>query len=276
LSSQEGPGEMSRALAFVKRGYFTMASYPVAVGLSLISLLASVASFYFLARLVGTEQQSPLLRPYGGNYLAFLVVGVVFQNFISLSLGSFSKSISDEQKMGTLELLLMSKTPLYKILLGSALWAFLWTAISCATMLGVAALVFGVQLDVNIPLALLILVLAVTSSAGIGMVSAGVIMVTKQGEPIGWLLNLLTGLLSGVYYPVQVFPPLLEKVSLLLPTTHALVALRQAVIAGASLAQVRGEIILLVLFSCVAIPLGAATFRHGFDRARREGTLSHY
>lgn len=267
---------MGKALAFIKRGYFTMVSYPVAMGLSLINLFVTIASFYFLAKLVGPQHDSPLLRRYGGNYLSFLVIGVIFQNFISLSLGSFSKSIGNEQKMGTLELLLMSKTPLYQVLLCSALWGFLWTALTSAIMLCTAVLIFSVRLDVNFPLALLVLFFAITSAAGIGMMSAGVIMVTKQGEPLGWLLSLVTGFLSGVYYPVQIFPPFLEKVSLLLPTTHALIALRQAIISGVSLAQIRGELFLLIAFSCATIPLGIATFTYGFNRARWEGTLSHY
>jgi len=34
-------------------------------------------------------------------------------------------------------------------------------------------------------------------------------MVTKQGDPVGWFGGLLASFLSGVYYPIEIFPAFL-------------------------------------------------------------------
>ena len=49
--------------------------------------------------------------------------------------------------------------------------------------------------------AIVIFFLTLTSLSGLGMMSAGVIMISKHGDPIGFLWGVLSGLLSGVYYP---------------------------------------------------------------------------
>lgn len=77
-----------------------MLSHRTALIMQSMSLFLGVASFYYLSQLVG---ENALLAGYGGGYLSFLVVGAIFQNFTSVAFGSFSKSISGEQQMGTLE-----------------------------------------------------------------------------------------------------------------------------------------------------------------------------
>jgi ABC-2 type transport system permease protein len=150
------------------------------------------------------------------------------------------------------------------------------TILNSTIVLTSAIFVFGLRLKANLLVAALVLFLTMASMAGISMISAGIIMVTKQGDPISWFVGLLAGFLSGVYYPIEIFPAFLQKASLILPTTHALIALRQALINDASLIQVSSEILVLLAFACLAIPLGLATFRYGFDRARQEGTLAYY
>lgn len=267
---------MSKAIAFIKRGFFNAVSYPTALGLKAISLFITVASFYYLALLFGTQEQNPLLRPYGGNYLAFLIIGVIFQNFTSLALGSFSREIGNEQNMGTLEFLLMSRTRLGFVLIYAALWEFIWNTLTSVIMLAVGIAVFGIRLDANLPVAILTVLLTILSLSGIGMASAGIILITKQGDPITWAVSTASGFLSGVYYPVEVLPPFLKNISLLLPTTHALVALRQSIINNAPFHQLQSELIVLFLFSLITIPVGLFIFSYGFNRARYEGSLGHY
>ncbi len=267
---------MYQPIAFIKRGFLTISSYPIALALQLLNTLITVASFYFLAKLVGFQQNHPLLERYGGNYMAFLLIGVIFQSFISVAHRSFSRAIRSEQNMGTLELLLMSKTPLPLILLYSALWSFLMTSVTTGIILLTAILMFDLHLSVNIASTLVVFVLAIISMTGIGMVSAGIIMITKEGDPVSWFISLLTGFLSGVYYPVEVFPRPLQKLALALPTTHALAALRQSLLNNPSLYQIQNEIIVLLGFSCLTIPLGIWMFVYGFNRARVAGSLSYY
>lgn len=267
---------MIRSAAFVYRGAITMFSYRTALVLQILSMFITTASFYFLAKLVGFQANNPYLAQYGGNYMVFLIIGIIFQSFVAVSQSSFSQTIRNEQYMGTLESLLLSKTPLHQILTYSSLWTFLFTAINTGVILAIAIVVFQVDLNINYLAAVIILLLSIVSLAGIGMISAGVIMVTKQGDPVSWFVAIVSAFLSGVYYPIEVLPKFLKGLALLLPNTHALIALRHTLINHYTVWQVKDQIVILLIFSLVTIPLGIISFKKGFDRARREGTLSYY
>jgi ABC-2 type transport system permease protein len=272
----EGLEQMTKPAAFIYRGVITIFSYRTALVLQILSMFISTASFYFLAKLVGFQEENPYLAQYGGNYMVFLIIGIIFQSFVAVSQNSFSQTIRNEQYMGTLESLLLSRTPLYQILTYSSLWTFLFTLINTGVILAIAIMVFDVHLQVNLLASSTILLLSIVSLAGIGMISAGVIMVTKQGDPISWFVAIITAFISGVYYPIEVLPKFLKGLALLLPNTHALIALRKTLISHYSIWQVKEQILILLVFAFITIPLGIIAFRKGFDRARREGTLSYY
>jgi ABC-2 type transport system permease protein len=264
---------MYRFTMFLKRGMVTMLSYKTAFVLQTINMFFGVASFYFLSKLVGN---SALLKDYGGDYLTFLLLGVVFNSFIGMALNTFNGSISTEQKTGTLEYLLMSRTPLSAVMLYSAAWSFLTTALSAVLMLALASALFGMKLGGNPGMALLVLLVTIVGMSGIGMLSAGIIMVTKQGDPVTWALSALGGLLSGVYYPVKMLPAPLQAVSAALPMTHALSAMRAVLMTNASSATLPMEMLWLVTFAAISLPVGIFAFRWGFDKARRDGTLAFF
>lgn len=83
-------------------------------------------------------------------------------------------------------------------------------------------------------------------------------------------------LLGGVMYPVAVLPSYLQKLSYLLPITHALRGARAAVLHGASVGQLLPEISALAGFCVVAVPGSLLAFALGMRRARVTGTLSHF
>jgi ABC-2 type transport system permease protein len=111
--------------------------------------------------------------------MAFLIIGTLFMSFVGVSLNSFQEAIRTKQQMGTLEFLLMSDTPLSLTLLYSGLWNFIWTLFSTGIILIVVAVGFHMQLYANLWLSLFILALSIICISGIGLIAAGIIMVTK-------------------------------------------------------------------------------------------------
>lgn len=267
---------MRKIAAFIRRGWLTEVSYRTAFVLDLGSAVMLVATVYFLARVIGANPDNPYLRAYGGDYLVFVVVGIVFQSLVTTSLAAFSRTVRDEQIMGTLEFLFLSETPLWRVLIYSALWDFLWTWVVATITLGVAILVFGVQFHANVAAALLVMALTALALSGVGLASAGIILVTKRGDPVTWFIGIASGFLAGVVFPIEVLPAALQRVALFFPTTHALAALRRALIVGDSLSALAPSLGWLALFCILTLPLGAATFYWGFRTARRAGSLSHY
>jgi len=265
-----------KAWLFVKRGMLSMLSYRTALVLAIFSGFLSVIQFGLLARFVSQGNSFPLIEQYGGNLLAYLVIGSTFTSFVSVALNSYQGAIRSEQQMGTLEHLLMADLSLSSIMLYSALWNFVNALLNTALLFLIAVILFDIHLSINLVPTLFTLLLTVLSLSGIGMISAGIIMVTKQGDPVGWIFTTLTGLLSGVLFPVEMLPAWLQTASAVLPTTHALRALRLTLTRHAEWADIQKELLFLVATLILTLPCGLLSFKLGLNRARRSGSLAEY
>jgi ABC-2 type transport system permease protein len=261
---------MSTALAFVKRDASMALSYRLSFAFQFLGSLVMIATFYFLSQVLSVDV-------YGGDPFAFILIGLAFSRYMTLSMSTFSNSIREGQMMGTLEIMLLSPTRLSKILLSSSIWAYLFTSLQIVLFLALGVVIFGVDLGgANVVTALIVLALSIVSFAGIGMISAAFIMVLKKGDPIAFALSGLSVLLAGVYYPVDVLPGGLQAISKALPLTYSLEGTRGALQHGYTLSQTWPQIQALIIFAVVLVPLAFLAFRMAVKRARAEGTLVHY
>jgi len=261
---------------FLKRNYVTLISYKTSLALSVLGGFIGLLQFTFMGKFLGDGNSFPALAQYGGNLLAYLIIGTAFTSFLGVSLGSFQSTMRAEQQMGTLEYLLLSNTPLELILIYSGLVNYLHALLNVVLLLMIVIWVFGVAMDVNILGASISMVLTITSLSGIGLISAGIIIMTKVGDPISWAMTTLTGLFSGVLFPVEYLPSYLRPISYMLPTTYALHVLRMSLLKNASMNEIMPYLALLLAISLVTIPLGFIILRMGFNYARRKGSLAQY
>jgi ABC-2 type transport system permease protein len=93
-------------------------------------------------------------------------------------------------------------------------------------------------------------------------------------------------LVSGVYYPVEVLPAWLQRISALSPATYTLAACRKLVgvgdsattpqrLAGAPLSAVTFELAVLLVMGAVLVPLGLWVFGRVERWAKYTGRLKH-
>jgi ABC-type multidrug transport system ATPase subunit/ABC-type multidrug transport system permease subunit len=264
------------AWAFLKRDVLEEASYRLSFLLQFLNIFFSVGLFYFIAQLLG-EAAIPHLQPYGGDYFAFVLIGIAFAGYFGVGLSSFSSSLRQAQTTGTLEAMLTTPTSLSTIILSSSLWSYLLTTLRVLVYLLIGTIFLGVELrGSNYPGALLILMLTVIAFSSLGILAASFIMVLKRGDPVTWLFNATSSFLGGVYYPVTIFPGWLQFLAYLLPVTYALRAMRLALLQGATFQQLSRDILILALFSVVLLPVSLLTFRFAVKRAKVDGSLSHF
>ena len=219
----------------------------------------------------------PYLEPYGGDYFSFVLIGIAFSNYLWTGMGSFSGSIRNEQMMGTLEAILVTPTKISLIILSSSLWNFIFTSIKVLIYLLIGIFLFTVDMsNANIFAALIILVLTIICFSSLGILSASFIMVLKQGDPVNWIFNTLSGLLGGVLYPITVMPDWLQYFSYILPITYSLRAMRHALLQGYSLEALCPDILALIIFSIVMLPLSMLSFRYAVKRVKIDGSLTQY
>jgi ABC-2 type transport system permease protein len=95
----------------------------------------------------------------------------------------------------------------------------------------------------------------------------------EKGAHLGFIAQGMLLVVSGVYYPVEVMPGWMESLAALSPATYALEGIRAAILDGAGLAELGGELWPLALLGVVSIPLGLGVFRLGERYAKRHGKL---
>lgn len=266
---------MHRALSFLRRDLRLQLSYRFSFLLQFFGIFFNLLVFFFLSQLVG-EGASAYLEPYGGNYFAFVLIGLAFSGYFGVGLNSFASNLREAQTTGTLEAMLMTPTRLSTIILSSSLYDYGFVTFQVLVYLVLGALFFGVQLDGNIPAALVVLILTIIAMTSLGIIAASFIMVLKRGDPVTLLINSLAVLLGGVYYPVQLMPEWLQRLSRLLPITYSLDAMRRALLSDATFQEIMPDIVALIAFCVLLVPLSLLIFRYAVHRAKVEGSLAHF
>jgi ABC-2 type transport system permease protein len=253
-----------------------MTSYRLNFILQLAGIFISTLLFYFLSKLF-ERGINDYLQPYGGDYFAFVLIGIAITDYLTVSMGSFAGEIRNAQMMGTLEALLVTPTSAPTILFSSSLFSFALTSVRIIVYLVYGITFFGLSLHVtHIPLLFLIMCLTILSFTGIGLISAGFIVIFKQGSPLSWIVSTASGVLGGILYPVSVLPAWLQPFSSLLPITHALEAIRQIMLNGKAFSAVYHEVIILSFFCLTLLPAGVLFLLYGLRKARQDGSLVHY
>lgn len=118
---------IEKPLAFVWRDFINEASYKLSFLMQLFGILISTLTFFFISKLLGNIGVS-YLRPYGGNYFSFVLIGIAFYSYLGVSMHSLSESIREGQMLGTLEALLVTQTEISTIILSSSLYSFIWAS----------------------------------------------------------------------------------------------------------------------------------------------------
>jgi ABC-2 type transport system permease protein len=162
----------------------------------------------------------------------------------------------------------------YITILMIAAYPIVSAVLRCALVLGLGMVLFGARFELSgVVAALAVLGLGLIVSLALGICSAAFVIVFKRGDPIAWLIDALTLLVSGIFYPVEVLPPALRAVASLVPATHALSALRNALLRGAGVCEVMQQLIALVLFAATILPMSSLILRWALHRAAHDGTL---
>jgi ABC-2 type transport system permease protein len=266
--------EFARVRVIAERDWKLFVSYRLQMIMRAVSGVFVVVGLFFMGRLVG---DSAALGPYSGRYLEFALVGVVFLAFVNVGLRTFSGTISNEQRAGTLEILLANPVRLPTLLTGMYVFPLAQVGLNMAVYITTAGALLGARFAVGgVPAAFVILLLTLVIFGAAGAISAAVIVITKRGDPVAALVAQMATLLGGAVFPVSVMPDWLAAVARLLPPYYALEGVRSAVILGEGFADVWTEIVILGGFAIVLVPLGLWLFSRALRQARIMGTLGNY
>jgi ABC-2 type transport system permease protein len=230
---------------------------------------ANTLTIVFIAKGVGA---SPTLQ----NELATkLLIGGVIWAYLGIIFEILTETVSWERWEGTIEYTFMAPLSRPVHLFGMGLFAVAYGVVRASLLFAVIAAFFSLHLpDANFFAALLVLAVASCSFIGIGIMTAVLPLISpEKGMQLGFIAQGALLVVSGIYYPVSVLPQWMQWLSTISPATYALRGIRSAVLDGAGLGTLWGDLWPLLVLGAVAIPFGLAVFRAGERYAKRHGKL---
>jgi ABC-2 type transport system permease protein len=266
-----------RACAWLE--YRNLRYYPSNLALAAVQEVTTVGVWFFVARFLSASADATV-RDYGGNYLAFVVLGVLLNQVATAALDGPFTTISEAFWDKRLETYRLAVHGIWANVVGRLFWR---VAFSTALQGAVLALLIGVgaiTIDASpgLALALVVSLLLIVANAGIGIAGASLffLLEVKSGQdPITWAYRYLVMLASGLYVPVALLPEWLQVVGRVLPQTYAFAAARAIVLTGADWSSplVGPNIIGLAAGALLAVVAGVALLDVALRRAEQQGGI---
>ena len=209
------------------------------------------------------------------RFVLYLIIGSLLWTFLSALFHEVSESVAWEHWEGTLEMTFMAPIKRLTMLIGTSAYAVVYGLARSLIILGAMLLFFRINLGgANLPAAAAVVLVSSVSFLGLGIAAAVLpILSRERGPQATHIFQALILLVSGVYYPIEVLPIWLRPLSVISPATYALRSIRACLLDGAGFAEVKGDIMLLAVFSVVSVPLGFAIFSLGENWAKRKGKI---
>jgi ABC-2 type transport system permease protein len=269
-------GELRKLPAFIRRDFLVAWSYRMSFFSDLVNLAGQIVVFYFVGRLVDSSRL-PTFNGSSVTYLEFAAVGIALTVFIQFGLDRVSAAMRGEQLMGTLESVLMTPTAPGTIQIGSVAFDLVYIPLRTAVFLGGITLAFGLDFSAGgIVPSLLLLIAFIPFVWGLGVLTAALLLTFRRGSGFIGLGAVILGLLSGVYFPLDLLPGWLSQIAEANPVALAIQGMRDALLGGARFTEVAPTLGLLLPFSALSLAVGLGAFRLAVRRERRRGTLGLY
>jgi len=236
----------------------------VSVGRSIVSEIITRISF-------AVNQSAPVINVTQEDvqgvrlrYVDFLVPGILGVNVMQLAIFSVAFALVVDKRRGVLRRIMATPLKPSTFLVSQVATRLIMATVQVLIMIGVAVFLFDVHpLGGILPLVVVSLIGAVPFLT-IGFALAGWAETENQVPPIAQLITLPQFFFSGVFFAKEAAPALIRPVTNLLPLTFLNDALREISVQGATLWDVRSQLLGLVIWTGIGLVLAVRFFR--FDR----------
>lgn len=264
--------QIRASYAFVERNAYLVKRYWTWEIVWMAYSIANSLSVSYIG--LGMEQISG--QKVDGRFLVlYLVVGTLVWRYLSLIFYWITDVIGLERWEGTIEYTLMA--PIHRLthMAGQTIFAVAYSIFFTAIILVVTVMLFSIDLsNANLPGAALVLLSGSLSFVGIGVMGSILpLLFPERGSQMTHVIIATLLLISGVYYPVEVLPAFLQRVSVISPATYVLRGVRAALLEGVGLATLWSDIWPALLIGVATIPLGLWIFGLAERYAKRTGKL---
>jgi ABC-2 type transport system permease protein len=194
------------------------------------------------------------------GYIDFLVPGMVALTIMQLGIFSVAFGFVQLKRTGALRRLFATPTsPTY--FLGAQVTSRLIIGEAQVLILLGVGLWFGLQLVGSVALLLAVAALGSVVFLGMGFGVAGWAKNEDQAAPVANLISLPMTFLSGVFFPREAMPEILQRITEFLPLTYLADALREITNDGAGVADISTDLLGLTVWAVISFLVALRLFR---------------
>jgi ABC-type multidrug transport system permease subunit len=281
--------ELAAVWMFVKRDLLLQTHFKASYLTGLLTTVSSLVIYGMIARFGASV---PEIQAMTGNYIDFVISGMVLNTLLTTALSGPYNGLMESFWNNRTEMIMASPLRLPLFIVGLSAGRYVDTCIRMGIYVAGGLLFFGLTRP---PLSGLLETLAVVLPAllactGLGLAAASMIYTldARGGQdPIRFVIETISGLVAGVYIPLQALPVWAQALAHLVPHTYAIDGMRRALFGETALpllpvhrfvplSPVALDALILAVYGLIILPVGWRMFRHGVDLARSDGRLSRW
>jgi ABC-2 type transport system permease protein len=194
------------------------------------------------------------------EYIDFLVPAILAMTIMMSCMMGMGQSIAGERETGELARLFMTPTSVATVI-GGKIFSKLTIETGRAIILLVTAIIlFGITMNGNIALTVVMMVIGVICFVGFGIMISATASTQEDYTQTVMPFTMPMMFVSGVFYPIETMPWIFQKIAYICPLTYLNDAMRGIMLKGLGLGDIWIDIVVLLGFTLAFFGLGVVRF----------------
>ena len=200
-------------------------------------------------------------RIYGNiKYIDFLVPAILGMTIMMSCMMGMGSTIAGERETGELARLFMTPTSVSTVIGGKIAAKLLIELVRALILIFMAVLLFQVSIKGGFLQTFIVLVIGALCFVGFGIMLSARTQTQEDYAQISLPFSMPMMFVSGVFYPVETMPWILQKLAYIFPLTYLNDAMRGIMLKGQTLGDVWLDLVVLLGFTVLFFIIGVKRF----------------
>ena len=200
-------------------------------------------------------------RIYGNiKYIDFLVPAILGMTIMMSCMMGMGATIAGERETGELARLFMTPTSVSTVIGGKIAAKLLIELVRALILIFMAVLLFNVSIKGGFLQTFIVLVIGALCFVGFGIMLSARTQTQEDYAQISLPFSMPMMFVSGVFYPIETMPWILQKIAYIFPLTYLNDAMRGIMLKGQTLGDVWVDLVVLLGFTLLFFIIGVKRF----------------
>jgi ABC-2 type transport system permease protein len=200
-------------------------------------------------------------RIYGNiKYIDFLVPAILGMTIMMSCMMGMGSTIAGERETGELARLFMTPTSVSTVIGGKIAAKLLIELVRALILIFMAVILFNVSIKGGFLQTFIVLVIGALCFVGFGIMLSARTSTQEDYAQVSLPFSMPMMFVSGVFYPIETMPWILQKLAYIFPLTYLNNAMRGIMLKGQNLGDVWLDLVILLGFTLLFFIIGVKRF----------------